>query len=108
MMRPLIAMTALSLSLLACQNDKPVGDATPAGQPAAVQQQPQQASALTPEQLGELGAKIRKTPNDADQLLARHNLTAETFEAQIRAVTESAEASKRYSASYAAASKATP
>jgi hypothetical protein len=106
MQRLLIATIALTLSLTACQNDKRVADsAAPAGQPAAATQQ--QAS-LTPEQLGELGAKIRQSPDNAQQLLAQHNLTAESFEAQIRAVTENAEASKRYSASYTAASKATP
>ena len=86
-MRRLIATTALALSLAACQNDGPVAESSPApaGQMAAAQQQ----GSLTPEQLGELGARIRKSPNDAERLLAQHNLTAESFEAQIRAVTES-------------------
>ncbi|HEY0143278.1 MAG TPA: hypothetical protein VGF48_20465 [Thermoanaerobaculia bacterium] len=104
-MRKLAWTTALLFSLAACQNDRgaSVAGSDTSAQPAATQQ-----AKLTPEQLGELGAKIRKSPNDAQQLLAQHNLTAESFEAQIREVTENAEASKRYSASYAAAARVTP
>jgi len=59
---------------------------------------------LTPEQLGELGAKIRKTPDRAHELLSEHGLTEQTFESQIRKVTEDPEASKRYAEAYKKAS----
>jgi hypothetical protein len=55
---------------------------------------------LTPEQLGELGAQIKKDPARADELLAQRHLTRESFEKAIRDVTEDADASKRYAASY--------
>lgn len=55
---------------------------------------------LTPEQLGELGAQIRKTPDRAADLLRQHGLTEQSFEAQIRKVTENPDASKRYAAAY--------
>ena len=59
---------------------------------------------LTPEQLGELGAQIRKSPDRAQELLGQHGLTEATFEAQIRKVTENPDASKRYAEAYKKAS----
>ena len=44
--------------------------------------------AITPEDLGTLGAQIRKQPNDADRLLAQRGLTRDTFEQAIRKVSE--------------------
>src|SRR6185436_1642849 len=64
----------------------------------------QNAPELTPEQLGELGAQIKKTPDRAGDLLAQHGLTEATFEAQIRKVTENPDASKRYAEAYRKAS----
>lgn len=57
-------------------------------------------SALSPEDLGELGAKIKKNPNDAEKLLSEKGLTAQTFEQQVRQVAQDPEASKRYAAAY--------
>lgn len=92
----------LTLALtVACQqdrqpatNDGPASAAPVAAAPAA----------MTPEQLGALGAEIRKEPGRADELLGRHNLTREQFEKAIRDVTESADASKRYADAYRKAS----
>lgn len=71
-------------------------------QPASNAAAPQSVAAanLTPEQLGELGARIKKEPARADELLSQHGLTHESFEKAIRDVTEDAAASKRYAASY--------
>lgn len=55
---------------------------------------------LTPEQLGELGAKIEKAPDQAATLLGEHGLNEKTFEQEIRKVTEDPEASKRYASAY--------
>lgn len=55
---------------------------------------------LTPEQLGELGAQIKKEPAKADELLAQRGLNQQTFEEAIRRVTEDPEASKRYAAAF--------
>ncbi len=62
------------------------------------------ASNLTPEQLGELGAKIKRQPNDAQRLLSEQGLTEESFEKAIRKVSEDPEASKRYAEAYKRAS----
>jgi hypothetical protein len=59
---------------------------------------------LTPEQLGELGAKIKKSPGDAQKILSDQGLTEKSFELQIRQVAQDPEASKRYTAAYKKAS----
>lgn len=51
---------------------------------------------LTPEQLGAIGSEIRNAPDQASEILSRHGLTEETFEAEVREVTEDPEASRRY------------
>ena len=62
------------------------------------------AVTMTPEELGELGAKIRKTPDRANELLQERGLNEKSFETEIRKVTEDPEASKRYAAAYKRAS----
>ena len=98
----LALMVALALAG-ACGNDqKQTASATqvaPAQQPTVTP-----AASLTPEQLGELGAQIRKDPARADELLARKGLNSQTFEKQIRDVTENPDASKRYAEAYRKAS----
>jgi hypothetical protein len=99
---------ALGLAVLlplagACQQqqqERATNETTPAATSAAVDAK----TALTPEQLGELGAQIRKEPARADELLAQHKLSRAEFEKQIRDVTENAEASKRYAEAYRKAS----
>ena len=59
---------------------------------------------LTPEQLGELGAQIRKDPSRAQELLASRGLNEQSFEKAIRDVTENPDASKRYADAYRTAS----
>ena len=63
-----------------------------------------QASALSPEDLGTLGAQIKKQPNDADKLLADKGLNEQSFAAAIRKVSENPDAAKRYTAAYKKAS----
>jgi len=58
------------------------------------------ASSTSPEDLGRIGAEIRKQPQDASKILASHGMTEETFEAAVRKVGESPEASKRYAAAF--------
>jgi hypothetical protein len=99
-MKPTVAILSLALILGACQQRN---DAAPA-QPAAVASAAAQSGALTPEQLGALGAEIRKDPSRGDELLQQHGLTRETFEKAIRDVTENAEASQRYAEAYRKAS----
>ena len=77
-----------------------------AGDPPRAEAAQQQASSqeLTPEQLGELGAQIRKTPDRAADLLKQRGLTQQSFETQIRKTTENPDASKRYAEAYRKAS----
>ncbi|MGH9419672.1 MAG: hypothetical protein ACRD3J_06850, partial [Thermoanaerobaculia bacterium] len=58
---------------------------------------------LTPEQLGELGAQIKKTPNDADKILADRGLNEQSFAAAVRKVSENPADAKRYATAYKSA-----
>lgn len=98
MMRHLTTATlclTMLLSFAACQQKQA---AATASTPQAVATE--QAQPLTPEQLGELGGLIKNEPERANELLAQHKLTRESFEKQVRDVTENVEASKRYAAAY--------
>lgn len=99
-MRNVLTLTMVALlALAACnQNDDKTGVA--ATEPARAEATTQAAHEMTPEQLGELGAQIRRDPGRADALLSQHGLTKESFEAQIRKITENPEASKRYAEAY--------
>lgn len=100
-MRNALTLTLVVLLALAGGCNQQANDKTDvaanAPAPAAKQE-------LTPEQLGELGAQIGKQPDQATDLLAKHGLTKESFEAQIRKVTENPDASKRYASAYRKAS----
>ena len=96
MRRTAIALTLCALFAGACSNDEPAAT-TVDSKPAAVAQQ--QAD-LTPEQLGELGAQIRKNPTDAQRLLSERGLDEQKFEQAVRKVAEDPAAAKRYSESY--------
>ncbi len=98
-MRSTVAISLVVLLAFACGgNDK---QAASAGTPAPAAAKVESANAaLTPEELGELGAKIRKTPDRANELLRERGLTEKTFETEIRKVTEDPEASKRYANAY--------
>ena len=101
-MRNVLALTIVVLLALAggCKQSE---YKSTSNEPAKVEQTTQ-AQELTPEQLGELGAKIRKTPDRAKELLTQHGLDEKSFEAQIRKVTENPDASKRYAEAYKKAS----
>jgi hypothetical protein len=93
----------LTLALtVACQQDRQAAtNDTPASATPTAASAP---AALTPEQLGALGAEIRKEPGRADELLGRHNLSREQFEKAIRDINENADASRRYADAYRKAS----
>lgn len=59
---------------------------------------------LSPEELGQIGAKIQKNPDNAEQLLAQHGLNQEAFQQAVRKVAENPEESKRYAEAYRKAS----
>lgn len=100
----LIVIVLLAIAGGCNQNQKSTAASNEQPHAAAVQQQQASSQELTPEQLGELGAQIRKTPDRAMELLTQHGLTQQTFEQQIRKTTENPDASKRYAAAYRKAS----
>jgi hypothetical protein len=98
---------ALCASLIACGGNKTDQTASTTSSTTAVANAPApavDATTLTPEQLGQLGALINKQPANADKLLADQGLTQATFEAAIRKVSSDPAASKRYAAAYKSAS----
>jgi hypothetical protein len=98
---------ALCASLIACggsKTDQTASTTSATTTSPAVTAPTANASALTPEQLGQLGALINKQPANADKLLADQGLTQATFEAAIRKVSSDPAASKRYAAAYKSAS----
>jgi len=93
--------TALLLSAFlfagACSDESRTSVATT--EPATTEASAKAAN-LTPEELGELGAKIEKQPAEAEKILSEKGLNEESFEQAIRKVAEDPEASKRYAESY--------
>ncbi|HUR83078.1 MAG TPA: hypothetical protein VM733_20135 [Thermoanaerobaculia bacterium] len=92
------SILVLACALLACNNDKPAN--TSAGAAADAPQVATQQQDLTPEQLGEIGARISKNAAQAKQILSEHGLDEKSFEQKIRKVTEDPEASRRYAAAF--------
>lgn len=95
-MRAAILMTiVLSMALLGC--NQAATESTAAGEPAVA------AKDLSPEDLGRLGAAIEKDPENAEKILSDHGLSEQSFETEIRKISEDAEASKKYAEAYQAA-----
>ena len=90
--RTFAAIAALMVSI-ACHNKEQSAATSSSTSETTVAQ-----STMTPEQLGELGASIKKSPDNAQKLLADHGLTEESFEQAVRKVAEDPAASKRYAA----------
>jgi hypothetical protein len=112
-MRKQFTIIAAFLVVLAagCKNNQQTASNTasqPAGQSGApnLSNTPNtaQASALSPEDLGTLGAQIKKQPNNADKLLSDKGLNEQSFAAAIRKVSENPDSAKRYTAAYKNAS----
>lgn len=100
----MIIAAAMLVGMFGCRNQSntTASSATPGNSnygASAAQQTP-----LTPEELGELGARIKKNPKDAERLLADKGLTQEQFERAVRKVAESPDQSKRYAEAYKKAS----
>ncbi|HVT03070.1 MAG TPA: hypothetical protein VHL58_06790 [Thermoanaerobaculia bacterium] len=81
----------LVLALSACQKN---------GQTSPGSNTSQTSARLSPEELGELGAKITKSPKHAEEMLSGAGLTESSFETAIRKVAADPEASKRYAAAF--------
>lgn len=105
MMRSTAAISLVVLLALACGgNDKQNASVTQTQSQTKLGTANASTTSLTPEELGALGAQIRKTPDRATAILQERGLTEKTFEVEIRKVTEDPEASKRYAAAYKRAS----
>ena len=107
-MKTHITMTVLALSLIigaGCKGQQQSAATQPAA-PATTQAASASAApaTATPEQLGTLGAEIKKNPNDAHNLITQRGMTEESFAAAVRKVSEDPAAAKRYAAAYKQAS----
>jgi hypothetical protein len=102
MNRTLISAAALAMLLAAgCKNN---ASTTANSSNGATQVATSSSTSMSPEELGTLGAQIKKQPNDADKLLSQHGLNEQSFAAAIRKVSEDPGAAKRYTAAYKSAS----
>jgi|SRR5713226_2035362 len=96
-----IAIVALTLALaFGCKNQNQPTNASSTPNNSNNTVSTQQTTNLSPEELGELGAKIKKHPADAQKLLSEKGLTEQQFEQAVRKVAESPQDSKRYAAAY--------
>ncbi|HEV2720907.1 MAG TPA: hypothetical protein VG323_12875 [Thermoanaerobaculia bacterium] len=59
---------------------------------------------MTPEELGQIGAEIKKKPAEAKRILSEHGLDEASFEKAIRKVSSNVDESRRYAAAYKKAS----
>jgi hypothetical protein len=95
----ILAIAAVSLLLAAgCRNRSESASYVPA--PSGSATAAQQTSSVTPEQLGEIGAQIKRHPREAKSILSDHGMTEQSFERAIRRVSSDPAASKRYAAAY--------
>lgn len=106
-MKKLLTSSAIVMLVLAagCKNT-PSSTAASSGSDNATTsaQSSAPATSLSPEQLGTLGAQIKKQPNDADKILADHGLNEQQFAAAVRKVSENPADAKRYATAYKSAS----
>ena len=106
-MKQLLTSSAMVMLVLAagCRNS-PSSTAASSGSDTTTTsaQSSAPATSLSPEQLGALGAQIKKQPNDAEKILADHGLNEQQFAAAIRKVSENPADAKRYASAYKNAS----
>lgn len=79
-----------------------------AEEPAMTEPQAELAVDITPEELGELGARIRQDPSRAEELLSERGLTDESYEQAIREVSEDGDSARRYADALEAVEGTTP
>ena len=104
MRRITIGFAALTLVfVLGCKKEQ-TSDYNNSSSNTPVASQQQATTNLSPEDLGKLGAEIKKHPKDAGKLLSDKGLTQEQFEQAVRKVAESPSDSKKYAEAYKKAS----
>ena len=93
-----IAIAALTLVLaFGCKNQNQYSSSNT---PSPNNTVASQTTNLSPEDLGKLGAEIKKHPKDAQKLLSDKGLTEQQFEQAVRKVAENPDQSKRYAEAY--------
>ncbi len=93
---------ALLLAPAGCRN-QPQQQSTanpPATNPSMQTHVSDELPSISPEELGKLGAEMRRHPSEAERLLSDHGLNEGSFEKAIRHVSSDPEQSKRYAAAY--------
>jgi hypothetical protein len=107
MRRIFIPLTVLALTFaVACTNKTASNTASSGNNGATTVAQSSTSTplssttSLSPEELGTLGAQIKKQPNDANKLLADKGLNVQSFAAAVRKVSENPADAKRYTAAY--------
>ncbi|HSP35535.1 MAG TPA: hypothetical protein VLU46_14585 [Thermoanaerobaculia bacterium] len=95
----IIAALAL-VAMFGCKNQNQPQAASTSNTTSTVASSPASNATLSPEELGELGAKIRAHPSDAQKILSDRGLSTQSFEQQVRKVAEDPSASKRYADAY--------
>lgn len=100
-----IGIAALTLVLaIGCKNQNQTASTNADNNSNNTVATSQQTTNMSPEDLGKLGAEIKKHPKDAQKLLSDKGLTEQQFEQAVRKVAESPEQSKRYADAYKKAS----
>jgi len=100
-----IGFAALSLILvLGCKKQESTSEYNNNSSSNSTVASQQATTNLSPEDLGKLGAEIKKHPKDADKILSDKGLTQEQFEQAVRKVAESPSDSKKYADAYKKAS----
>ena len=98
MKRTWIAAGAMALLLLGCKqkttSETVVTPTTTSSSSTTV------VTNMTPEELGQIGAEIKKKPGEAKRILSEHGLDEASFEKAIRKVSSNVEESRRYAAAY--------
>jgi hypothetical protein len=98
-MMKFLAATAMTLLLLgACKEKKTTDTVTTPTTTSSTSTTV--VTNMTPEELGQLGAEIKKKPAEAKRILSEHGLDEATFEKAIRRVSSNVEESRRYAAAY--------
>lgn len=102
-MRAAIFTTMFTLALLTL-----VGCSAEESTMTETETQAEVAVDITPEELGELGARIRKEPARAEEFLSERGLTDESYEQAIREVSEDGDSARRYADALEAVEGTTP
>ena len=100
-MRSTVMAGCIALTMLAaCKNETKTTSTTATPTTTVSTTTSTSSVSMTPEQLGELGAEIKRHPSDAKKILSDHGLDEASFEKAIRSVSSDPDASRRYAAAY--------